>query len=120
MIFSQPVKTMGDFLNQRLRWTKGGRRARPFAYLIVGLSVAAHLAILLTFGLQVWKNATALGIGLIMGMDFYIIRHITRLTGLQRLRSKFWLYELFYSFTLIIVTAVTFWPLKIKWKSRSF
>lgn len=120
MIFSQPVKTMSAFLNQRLRWTKGGRRARPFAYLIVGLSVAAHLAILLTFALQVWKNATALGIGLIMGMDFYIIRHITQLTGLQRLRSKFWLYELFYSFTLLIVTALTFWPLKIKWKSRSF
>ncbi len=120
MIFSQPVKTVKAFLNQRLRWTKGGRQARPFAYLIVGLSVLAHLAILLTFALQVWKNATALAIGLILGMDFYIIRHITRITGLQHLRSKFWLYELFYTVNLITFTVLTIWPLKIKWKSRTF
>ncbi len=120
MIFSQPVKNFGAFVKQRLRWTKGGRRARPFAYVIVGLSVLAHSAILLTFALQVWKNATALALGLIIGMDFYIIRHITRVTGLQRLRSRFWLYELFYMFNLITFTLLTFWPLKIKWKSRTF
>ncbi len=120
MIFSQPVESFGAFVKQRLRWTKGGRRARPFAYAIVGLSVLAHLAILLTFAFQVWKNATALALGLIIGMDFYIIRHITRITGLQRLRPKFWLYELFYIFNLVTFTVLTLWPLKIKWKSRTF
>jgi len=119
-IFSQPVKTFGSYIKQRLRWTQGGRGARPFAYLIVALSLLAHLAVLLIFILKIWKGTTALAIGLIVGMDFFIIRRMTQLLDLKQLNSKFWLFEGFYIFTLFLFSALTFLPLKIKWKSRTF
>ncbi len=117
-IFSKPVKTFAAFLRQRLRWTRGGRSARPWAYFISGLSLTAHLVVVAVFILQNWKIQAAVGIGLIMGMDYFIVKRGLRIIELDRLRSYFLPFELFYIFYLIVFSIVTFIPQKIRWKGR--
>jgi len=120
MIFSKPVKNLVAFLQQRRRWTSGGRSARPWAYFIVGLSLIAHLLIVAVFALQLWKIAAGLGIGLIIGMDYYILKRATRISGLKGLQKYFILFEIFYMFYLIVFSIWTFLPQKVHWKGRKF
>lgn len=117
-IFSKPVKGLGAFLQQRRRWTRGGRSARPWAYFITGLSLLAHLIMVIIFILQSWKIQTAAGIGLIMGMDYFIIKRGLRFIGQDRLRRSFLPFEIFYIFYLLLFSVWTFIPQKIRWKGR--
>lgn len=117
-VYSKPVKNLAAFFRQRLRWTRGGRSARPWAYFITGLSLATHLVIVTVFFLQNWKLSAAAGIGLILGMDYFIVKRGLRIIGLERLRSSFLPFEIFYIFYLILFSIVTFIPQKINWKGR--
>lgn len=118
-IFSQPVKSVTKFLKQRKRWTQGGRSARPWAYFIVGISVLAHLMVLTVFALKVWQPITALGIGLVIGTDYFVMKRSTSIKGLEKLRKYFLLFEVFYILYLIIFSIWSFIPQRIRWKGRS-
>ncbi len=119
-IFSHPVKNWPSFLKQRKRWVTGGKAARPWAYFIVGLSTLAHLAMLSVFILQWWKMPAALSIGLIIGIDYFIIKKITGFTGLHKLRKYFLIFEVYYIFYLLLFSVWTFIPQKVHWKNRKF
>ncbi len=117
-IFSKPVRNLSAFFQQRLRWTRGGRGARPWAYFITGLSLAVHLLIMAVFILQNRNIAAAAGIGLIFGMDYYIVKRGLRIIGQDRLRRYFLPFEVFYTFYLIVFSLWTFIPQKVRWKGR--
>ena len=117
-IFSKPLNNFSAFFQQRLRWTRGGRGARPWAYFITGLSLAAHLVMTAVFFLQSWKITAAAGIGLVLGMDYFIIKKGLRIIGRKHLRAYFLPFELFYIFYLILFSVITFIPQKIRWKGR--
>lgn len=119
-IYSKPVERVKDFYAQRSRWIFGGRRARPFAYLIVGLSLLAHLAVLATFSVQLWTRLAAIALGLIIGMDYFILKKVTRITAQRNLLRWFLPFEIYYISNLILFSLTALIPQKVRWKDRNF
>jgi len=119
-IFSHPVASLADFYRQRKRWVIGGRGVRLWGYFLVGLSFFAHLSIFLTVILMQWKIAAALGIGLVIGSDYYIINRILRQQKLTALKKYFPAFELFYSAYLIIFGFTFPFLRHVKWKERTY
>ena len=119
-IFSYPLHSVKDFFRQRWRWMSGGRGASGWSYFIVGLSVMAHLLMLLVFIFQQWNLGAASGIGLIAGVDYLIISRELKKLHLEKLKKYFIPFEIFYLFYLIIFSVLYFIPRRVKWKGRRF
>ena len=117
-IFSYPVRRLKGFFSQRLRWIIGGRKARPWGYFIMGLAVAAYLAIILTLVKGQFNVFSAGAIGLVLGIDYLIIKQQTRKTGLNHLLVWFLPYEIFHFAYTLFFALIAFLPLKIRWKGR--
>lgn len=119
-IFSHPAPDLRAFFRQRLRWVKGGRKARPFGYLIMGLSVFTHFFILLAFLFSRWTTPVALAVGLVAGMNYLIIKRALRPLKMERLRKYFALFQIFHLAYLIIFAVAAFLPIRVRWKQRLF
>ena len=119
-IYSRPVQKYGDFYRQRQRWIKGGRSARPFAYLIVGLALLAHLAVVGIFSISLWTRTAAIAVGLIIGMDYFILKRVIKITKQKNLLRLFLPFEVFYISNLIVFTISALIPQKVRWKDRHF
>ena len=119
-IFSFPVPGLRQFYLQRKRWIVGGKSMRSWGYFITGLSTLAHLIMILCFIFMQWKVSAALGIGLIIGTDYFIINRQLKKLSVNHLKKYFIPFEIFYTAYLIFF-GFTF-PLmrKVKWKKRSF
>ena len=117
-IFSYPVDGPGAFFRQRLRWIIGGRKARPWAYFIMGLAFFTYLFIILVLAAAQFNLLSAGAIGLVLGIDYLIIKQQTRKTGLNRLLVLFFPYEIFHFAYTLFFGLIAFLPLKVKWKGR--
>jgi cellulose synthase/poly-beta-1,6-N-acetylglucosamine synthase-like glycosyltransferase len=119
-IYSKPAATLSAFFKQRKRWIVGGRSMRLWGYFIVGLSFLAHLCIMASLIFGERNISAALGIGLIIGIDYFIIKRELNKTGLEKLKKYFLLFEVFFiSYTLFFGIAFPFFR-KVTWKDRSF
>jgi len=118
-IFSYPVKNFKEFFEQRKRWIIGGKGARLWGYFIMGLSFAAHLSILFSVVLMQWKLSAALGIGLIIGIDYFILKRELKKQELNHLKKYFALFEIFYIFYTIIFGLIFPFNKKVTWKNRT-
>ena len=119
-IYSKPVQKYSHFYAQRQRWIKGGQSARPFAYVIVGLSLLAHLAILGIFIMSLWTRTAAMAVGMIIGMDYFILKRVTKITKQKKILRWFLPFELFYISNLIVFSIASLVPQKVHWKNRKF
>ncbi len=119
-IFSYPSRNFRSFFMQRLRWVKGGRKARFFGYLIMGLSVLTHLFVLLSFVFSRWNTPVALGIGMVLGVNYLIIKRALRALNMSRLQKYFFLFQIFHLIYLLIFPALAFLPFRVRWKERRF
>ncbi len=119
-IFSYPQKTVKEFFQQRRRWISGGRNASLWSYFVSGISIAAHLLMLLTFLFQQWHLMSATGIGLIIGIDYFIISRQLKKLNMDRLKKYFLLWEVFYLMYLLIFSVLYLIPKKVSWKGREF
>ena len=119
-IFSFPANNLRQFYLQRKRWIVGGKSMRSWGYFISGLSVLSHLLMVICFIFMQWKISAALGIGLIIGTDFFIINRQLKKLSVNYLKKYFVPFEIFYTAYLIFF-GLTF-PLmqKVKWKKRKY
>jgi len=119
-IFSYPNKSIKEFFQQRWRWISGGRSASVWSYFVTGLSIVSHILILLIFIFQQWHLTAATGIGLIIGIDYYIISRQLKNFKLERLKKYFLPYEVFHLIYLLLFAVFYFIPKKVSWKGREF
>lgn len=117
-IFSHPVDGPGAFIRQRMRWVIGGRRARLWGYFIMGLAFITYFFIILVIVADQFNLISAGAIGLVLGIDYLIIKQQTRKTGLNRLLTWFLPYEIFHFAYTLFFGLIAFLPLKIRWKGR--
>ncbi len=119
-IYSRPVPTIKDFFAQRLRWVKGGRRARPWGIFILGFSVLAHSLVAAGVVLTGENPLSWLALLLLPATDALIIAPVLKKLRLQKLWPAFPLFEAFYFIYLWVFSIVFFWPFKVRWKGRTF
>jgi len=119
-IFSHPVRHISAFFSQRLRWVKGGRKARPFGYFIMGISFLTYLSILLTFLSGLWSTPAALGIGLTVGVNYLIIKQQLRRLRMTHLLKYFIPFQIFQMLYVPVFAVLAFLPLPLHWKGRRF
>jgi cellulose synthase/poly-beta-1,6-N-acetylglucosamine synthase-like glycosyltransferase len=118
LVLSAPVKDFTAFINQRLRWVKGGISARPFAYFLVGFSFLTHLSIIAIFMMQQWNMVSATAIGLILGIDHFKLKMHLKDLDKENLKKHFLRFELFYIFYPIVLFILLLFTNKVKWKGR--
>ena len=119
-VFSYPNKTFKEFFQQRWRWVSGGKSASVWSYFVTGLSITAHLFMLLVFIFQQWHLMAAAGIGLIIGIDYYILNRQLKKLNMERLKKYFLHFELFHLIYLLVFAVFYFIPKKVSWKGREF
>ena len=119
-IFSHPLDNILQFYRQRKRWIVGGKGMRGWGYFITGLSVTAHLGMVLCFALACWKISAALGIGLIIGSDYFIINRQLKKFSLRHIKMYFIPFEVFYTAYLIFFGLTFPFMKKVKWKNRKY
>ena len=117
-IFSHPQSNLFQFYRQRKRWIIGGKGMRGWGYFISGLSTLAHLAMVLCFVLTQWKISAALGIGLIIGSDYFILNRQLKKLSLKGLKKYFIPFEVFYTSYLIFFGMAFPFMKKVRWKDR--
>ncbi len=118
LVLSASVKDFTAFINQRLRWVKGGIGARPFAYFLVGFSFLTHLSIIAIFMMQQWNMVSATAIGLILGIDHFKLKMHLKDLDKENLKTHFLRFELFYIFYPLILFILVPFTNKVKWKGR--
>jgi len=91
-----------------------------WSYFVTGLSIVSHILILLIFIFQQWHLTAATGIGLIIGIDYYIISRQLKNFKLERLKKYFLPYEVFHLIYLLLFAVFYFIPKKVSWKGREF
>ncbi|HEM49366.1 MAG TPA: glycosyltransferase [Caldithrix sp.] len=119
-IFSFPVSGLRQFYLQRKRWIVGGKSMRSWGYFITGLSMLSHLFMVLVFIFMQWKIAAALGIGLIIGTDYFIINRQLKKLSVNHLKKFFIPFEIFHTVYLIFFGFTFPFMQKVRWKKRSF
>lgn len=119
-VYSRPVDGLGDFLLQRHRWATGGRGASLWTYFLIGLAVLSQLTIPLIFAVRAYQPTAALAIGLIIGINYIIIKRAIRIPGLEKLRNVFWPWQIFYLCYLILFSLWMLVPQRVRWKNRRF
>lgn len=120
IVFSLPVANFKEFVNQRLRWIRGGLEGSFFAFFLVGFSFIAHFTIILLFSLSQWNIISATAIGLIIGIDYFMLKKHLKALGLEKLKKHFIKFEIFYIFYPIILFLLTPFSKTISWKDRKF
>ncbi len=109
-----------DFVNQRVRWARGGMNARPFAWLVVGTSFLSHWLIPLLFFSGHYNMVTGTTIGMIIGVDYMMLKRNMRALDMEYLRSLIIKYEVFQLIYTALIALITPFKRHITWKGRSY
>jgi cellulose synthase/poly-beta-1,6-N-acetylglucosamine synthase-like glycosyltransferase len=119
-VYSNPLANFSDFMQQRLRWTKGGLKGRPFAFILVGFSFLVHLLIPLIFIFGPYNMIAATAIGLIIGIDYFQLKRYLKFFNLESLKKDFVKYEVFFILYTLLLFILLPIPKKIDWKGRKY
>ena len=119
-VTSLPMAGFARFIKQRLRWTVGGLNARPFAYFLVGLSFIVHSAMAILMFVGPWNTTSGTAIGLVLGIDYFLLKRSIRSLKLSTTPWQFLIYEVFYIiYTHILILLLPF-SRRVKWKGRKY
>jgi len=119
-IYSHPVPTLKAFVQQRFRWIRGGRKARPWGIFIMSLAVFTHFSFLLTIANGHQTSALWGLLGGVVLSDFGMLYPTVRKLGLRSLLTFFPLFEIFYWLYSLFFALLYFLPVKVRWKGRTF
>ncbi len=119
-IYSRPLPSISAFMRQRQRWVIGGRGLHPWGYFLIGLSVFTKLLLTAVFLSAQWHISAALGIGLVLGIDYFILKKELRRFKQVRLLRWFVAWEGFQIVYFIYFAIVALLPLRVSWKGRRF
>ena len=118
VIFSYPLDSLKDFFLQRLRWIKGGRSARPWAYFLMTTSFLTHFLLLITLITNPGNIFNLLSLISIFLMDYQTVKSNIKKIKSDQLKPFFILFELFYMIYTLLFSLYFLFPLKIGWKGR--
>ena len=120
VVVSHAYDRFMDFVNQRVRWARGGLNARPFAWLVVGASFLAHWLIPLLFFSGHYNIITGTAIGMIVGVDYMMLKRHMRKLQLEHLRASIIKYEVFQLIYTALIALIAPFRRRIIWKGRSY
>ncbi len=118
-IFSYPLNSFKAFFLQRLRWIKGGKTTRPWAYFLMLTSFIAHLLLLITLIINPLNPLTILLLFFVFISDYQTIKGSLEKLKLNKLKTYFILFEGFYIIYTLLFSVYFLFPVKIKWKGRA-
>ena len=117
-IFSYPLDSLKDFFMQRLRWIKGGRSARPWAYFLMSTSFVTHILLLIALITNPGNILNLLALISIFLMDYQTVKSNIKKVKSNQLKPLFILFELFYMIYTLLFSVYFLFPVKIGWKGR--
>lgn len=117
-IFSHPAKTWREFLEQRRRWTAGGREFGGFAKYLMWLALGGHLAVAAAafHSLPLF----ALGLGAMLAMDFLLLWRATAALQCQSLLKYFIPFRVYFLLYNLLLTPFFLFPTAVGWKGRRY
>ncbi len=118
IIFSYPLNTLREFFQQRMRWIKGGKSARPWGYFLMTTSFITHTLILLSLISGQFNIFNLVSILMVFLIDYQTIKNDIKKSKLNSLKPYFILFELFYILYTIFFSVYYLFPIKINWKGR--
>ncbi|MBD3224162.1 MAG: glycosyltransferase [Caldithrix sp.] len=119
-IFSYPVQSLSSFFWQRWRWLRGGRSMRMWGYFTALLSLMAKSLIIPAFLFTDYSLWAAGGIGLIIGIDYFLIKSELRIFHLSHLRPHFLLWQIFHISYSIVFALMSLLPFPVRWKGEKY
>lgn len=119
-IYSHPVPTLKAFVQQRFRWIRGGRKARPWGIFIMSLAVLTHFSFLLAIAGGYQTPALWGLLGGVVLSDFLMLYPTAKKVGLRSLLTFFPFFEIFYWIYSLFFALLYFLPIKVRWKGRTF
>jgi len=119
-VISLPMPGFVKFIKQRLRWMVGGLNARPFAYILVGLSFIIHSGMTILIATKQWNAISATTIGLILGIDYFLLKRSMKSLQLKINPFQFLLFELFYIVYSHVLVLLLPFSKRVKWKGRKY
>ena len=120
LVLSRPTSGFKNFIEQRRRWMIGGLKARPFAFLLVGLSFLIHSAMVVFTLSGQWNMTTGTAIGLILGIDYFLLKRSLKDLQIKINTLQFLTFEIFYILYTHILIFLLFFSRKVKWKGRKY
>jgi cellulose synthase/poly-beta-1,6-N-acetylglucosamine synthase-like glycosyltransferase len=118
-IYSRPLDTLNELLQQRRRWSKGGIKTSIWGFTLLSVSFLAHITALLPFLWGLWTYPLYAFL-LLFCADFLIIFRILKRFNLGWLIYIFPAFELYYILYTIILALMLPLPLKVVWKGRTY
>ncbi len=109
-----------DFVNQRIRWARGGLNARPFAWLVVLLTFLVHWIMPLIIIKGPHNFTGALTIGLVIGVDYLMLKRSMRALKQEHLKKDILKYEVFQLIYTFLLAMLGPFKRRIRWKGRSY
>jgi cellulose synthase/poly-beta-1,6-N-acetylglucosamine synthase-like glycosyltransferase len=118
-VYTQPVKNLKEFYQQRKRWALGGRSHGLLAFILMGTTFSAHLIIPLLF-VSRYLITGILGFIIFLILDFLILFYPLKILKRLNLVKYFLLFEFYYFIYTLIFAPVLLFARKVKWKSISY
>jgi cellulose synthase/poly-beta-1,6-N-acetylglucosamine synthase-like glycosyltransferase len=115
-----PMPGFISFIQQRLRWMVGGLNARLFAYVLVGLSFIIHSGMVILTATAQWNGVSATAIGLILGIDYLVLKQSMKSLDLKINPFQFLSFEVFYIFYTHILILLLPFSRTVNWKGRKY
>jgi cellulose synthase/poly-beta-1,6-N-acetylglucosamine synthase-like glycosyltransferase len=120
-VYSLPLNTFQELLNQRLRWVSGGMKGPISGWFFMAVAFLTHLVLPV---ILITEPLSLSGLSLLMTVflaDFFaILRPLTARLNITYLLKYFFLFELYYFFYTTFYALLALLPLKISWKNRKY
>ena len=118
LVFSKPVSTIKELLNQKKRWAVGGIETPPLGIGLMLWSFLTNLSILLT---PFFFNSTWLYLLIFkIATDLFVLIPIHQKLGLQKNLKYFLVFEFYYIVYVLILPLLIIFNKNVKWKDRVY
>jgi cellulose synthase/poly-beta-1,6-N-acetylglucosamine synthase-like glycosyltransferase len=120
MIESLPIKRFRDFMEQRKRWLRGGVNVNIWGWLMMPVSLLAHLMIIGGIFIFPGDPLFITAVIALSIIDFTLIWRIARRIKFKVNFLYFLVYELFFIFYTLLLSMSFISRSPIQWKDRTY
>ena len=118
LVFSNPVSSVSELLNQKKRWAVGGIETPPLGVGLMLWSFLTNLSIILSpfFFSTTWLYLLIFKIA----TDLFVLIPVHQKLGLQKNLKYFLMFEIYYILYVVILPFLVLFNRKVKWKDRVY